>query len=63
MSITKDCGCYVLSCDMCFTDVEEEFDSFDEAVDYKKGHGWKSIKDRGEWLDMCPKCTEEYKRF
>lgn len=44
-----------LTCDICGHCVSG-FDSFHEAVDYKKENGWKSQKHKGEWEDICPKC-------
>ena len=59
--IEKEYGKHVLVCDVC--GLEHEFDSFDEAVEYKKSNGWKSR--RGEqinledgWVDVCPDCIE-----
>lgn len=47
-----------LACDICGYTVTS-FDSFQEAVDYKKEDGWKSQKHKGEWEDICPECQEE----
>ena len=49
---------YYLICDVCGERAEEEFDTFDDAVDYKIDSGWKSQKRRGEWEDVCPNCQE-----
>jgi len=46
-----------LACDICGYAVTS-FDSFQEAVDYKKEDGWKSQKHKGEWEDICPECQE-----
>ena len=46
---------YELQCDYCSNYV----DDFEEAVDYKKANGWKSINIKGEWTDKCPQCSEK----
>ena len=46
---------FVLICTECGYEVKY-FDSFDEAVDYKKENGWKSKKVEGEWVTLCPNC-------
>lgn len=48
---------YELSCDICGESPDESFDDFAEAVQYKKGNGWKSRKIDGEWHDLCPECA------
>ena len=49
---------YVLMCDICGQEADERFDDFYDAVDYKKGDGWKSQKNsKGEWEDVCPGCV------
>jgi hypothetical protein len=44
-------------CDHC----EETFGGFDtfmQAVNYKKTRGWVSLKDGlGEWHELCPDCS------
>lgn len=54
-------GFYLLECDICGTDAPEVFDSFQDAVDYKKDpeNGWKSVKVKGEWQDKCPDCQDD----
>ncbi len=48
--------CY-LYCDVCGKEVDDTvFYDFYDAVDYKKKHGWKSQKYKGEWEDVCPEC-------
>jgi hypothetical protein len=51
-------GLYTLECDICGQEANESFDSFYEAVEYKKdrSNGWHSRKENGEWLDICPDC-------
>jgi len=51
-----------LICDHCEGENEgghvEGFEEFEEAVKYKKTHGWKSIKSsRNNWFEFCPKCS------
>ena len=56
---SEDYG-YTLSCDHCEDEVEETFDTFMEAVAYKKENGWRSIKSKsGEWNEICPECAED----
>ena len=46
-----------LQCDTC--NESESFDTFTEAVAFKKdkSNGWKSKKGTdGEWVDICPNC-------
>ena len=44
---------YVLVCDECGREVKY-FNTFDEAVEYKRDNGWKSKKDDGEWGRFAP---------
>ena len=47
---------YSLTCDVCGETIED-FEVFQDAVDYKKENGWKSRKNKyGEWEDVCPEC-------
>ncbi len=61
--IEKILGRYFsLSCDVCNeVEMNERFDNFDEAVQYKKDNGWKSQKIKGEWEDVCPECQDSKK--
>ena len=54
--IERDYNLYILVCDICGE--EKTFDSFEEAVEAKKKEGWKSKKESGQWLDICPECKE-----
>jgi len=49
---------YSLLCDECGTEADEEFESFEEAVYFKKdkNNGWHSVKTDDEWEDLCPDC-------
>ena len=53
--IEKQGSGYELQCDYCSNYVDD-FDDFQEAVDYKKANGWKSVNINGEWTDKCPDC-------
>lgn len=59
MTIEKTGNFYRLTCDNCGQVFDEEFDSFDEAVDAKVDNGWKSKKRHGNWEDWCPECCQE----
>jgi hypothetical protein len=51
---------YTLSCDYCGDAADGLFDTFQEAVDYKKDitNGWRSLKDKdGVWNELCPSCN------
>jgi hypothetical protein len=56
MSIQWEYELEVLSCDIC--GVNFDFESWDEAVEYKKENGWVSRKEDGGWIDICPDCQE-----
>jgi len=48
-----------LVCDWCEDELDEIFNTFQEAVAYKKEYGWRSVKDKyGEWYDLCPVCNK-----
>lgn len=47
---------HVLYCDICGLEVIPPFDTFDNAVEYKKKHQWKSQKHNNDWQDVCPEC-------
>ncbi len=48
---------YNLGCDICGS-LKTAFETFYEAVNYKKENGWVSEKYKGEWQDVCPECQE-----
>jgi hypothetical protein len=51
---------FVLCCDNCNDECDEIFESFYEAVEYKKDedNGWRTIKDRDDdWQELCPACN------
>jgi len=47
--------CYELECDICGEGVSG-FETFYDAVDYKKENDWKSVIIDGVWQDRCPDC-------
>ena len=56
--ITKIDGKYHLVCDNCEEEAEETFNSFVEAVDYRRANGWKVQKVKDGWVDTCPECLK-----
>jgi len=51
---------FFLICDHC-EEVLDGFESWDEAVEYKKdkANGWRTIKDKdNDWCDLCPQCNK-----
>ena len=59
MSLDKIHGEYHLSCDICGEGPQRPFESFDEAVQYKRDNGWSSSQNRyGEWADICNNCVK-----
>ena len=51
---------FVLSCDYCGDACDEVFETFQDAVAYKKDedNGWRTIKDKdGEFCELCPACN------
>jgi len=55
--IIKEYGKFTLICDICDKQVGG-FDTWQEAVDYKKTADWMSKKVDGEYQDICG-CREE----
>jgi len=52
---------YTLTCDYCGEECEEAFDTWDDAVAYRKdkANGWRTIKDKhNEFCDLCPACNK-----
>lgn len=56
--ISKEYGKYTLICDICGATTEEEYETFQDAVDAKRDIGWKRMRTSGEWADVCPCCIE-----
>lgn len=54
--IEKTSDRYDLQCDFCSNRIEE-FDTFMDAVEYKKQNRWRSIKSGDDWSDSCPNCN------
>jgi hypothetical protein len=53
-------GSFLLSCDNCGEWCDEIFDTFYDAVAYKKDwdNGWRTVKDKdGDWQELCPACN------
>lgn len=57
MAIEHDTS-YMLQCDICGFSAGE-FDSFDEAVESKSEYGFHSVREGGQWLDLCEECWEK----
>jgi len=54
--INRVYGKFELSCDVCGEPADEKFDSFQDAVDYKKSESWESQRCGDIWQDTCPDC-------
>jgi hypothetical protein len=51
---------FALSCDHCGDVCDEIFETFHDAVEYKKDmdNGWRTVKDKdGDWRELCPACN------
>jgi hypothetical protein len=51
---------FTLSCDYCGDECDESFETFLDAVAYKKDkdNKWASVKDKhGDWQELCPSCN------
>lgn len=55
--IIQEYGKHKLVCENCEDTLE--FDNFEDAVEHKKRHGWKSFLYEGVWEDYCPDCLED----
>lgn len=55
MAIERDYGKFIPVCDGCLTTLDE-YDTFQDAVDGCKEHGWKNVQVDGQWRNECPKC-------
>ena len=50
---------YILTCDICGEEEDEDFGYFYDAVEYKSKMGWKNQRNSaGHWDDVCPECQE-----
>jgi ssDNA-binding Zn-finger/Zn-ribbon topoisomerase 1 len=62
--IEKINNTYKIICNSCGEIFEEEFDTFYDAVNYKKSNGWRSVKvSEDNWNEICPDCVEFEKRL
>jgi hypothetical protein len=65
--VERNGGEFELICDHC-EDSKKGFNEFDDAVRYKKAHGWKSVRGASkQWYELCRHCStpeiiEEYRR-
>jgi len=51
--IDRQGGFFYLTCDVCQQEAGEAFFEFDEAVQYKKGYGWKSCDGNPACMAYC----------
>ena len=56
--ITREYGGHKLACDVCGIAVEEEFDTFQDALDFARINRWRLEWRKGEWENICPTCRE-----
>jgi len=50
---------YILTCDICGEEADEDFGYFYDAVEYKSKMGWKNQRNSaGHWEEVCPECQE-----
>ncbi len=56
MSIEIQFGKSLIICDICGESSEEQWGTFQEAIDEKKRIGWASKKDKHGWKDICKEC-------
>ena len=56
--IGKTYGVFNLSCDYCGEMADRDFDTFQDAVDYAKRHGWRLRRMGNEWENICPECLD-----
>lgn len=62
--IEKINNTYKIICDSCGEIFEDDFDTFYDAVGYKKLEGWKSVKvAESKWNEICSDCVEFEKRL
>lgn len=57
--IDKHFGDYIVICDICSEELDEGFDTFQDAIDGKKKAGWISEKRSKGWFDVCTDCQDE----
>ncbi len=62
--IEKINNTYKIICDSCGEIFADDFDTFYDAVEFKRSNGWRSIKRSGDnWDEICSDCVEFEKRF
>lgn len=52
-------GKFILMCDVCLSDHEEAFESFEDAILEARLSGWRTTKIDDEWMHTCPECQEQ----
>lgn len=57
MSVEKEYGCYIPTCDYCGSHLSD-CTSYDEAIKAFRLNGWKARKEDGEWKNICTDCLE-----
>jgi len=58
MSIEKEYGKFIPTCDNCGRTLDE-CDTFDDAVEAMAVKEWTRAKVDGEWTNKCPNCLED----
>lgn len=53
--ITKEYGKHILICDICEEKLDETFNSWQDAVDYRNDN-WDKVKITDVFEDVCPAC-------
>ena len=62
--IDKINNVYKIICNACGKVFNIEFQSFQEAVMFKKKNGWRSVMlSASKWNEICPDCLEFDKRL
>ena len=62
--IEKINNIYKIICDSCGEVFPDNFNTFHDAVDYKRNNNWRSVKvSEGNWNEICPDCQEFEKRL
>ena len=47
---------FEVTCDNCGEG--EEWDSWEDAMNYLKNEGWQYVNKNGSWFHYCPECQE-----
>lgn len=56
--ISKEYNEFKLYCDMCGECVTG-FNSFEDAIAFKRKEGWATVKIGDDWENYCPICSED----